>query len=281
MIRIGLLGGLILAVNVAGPGLAAQPVEIASWRLHARVVAVGLGGVAGVRQVGRFHRGGPIAGNPEFLLSTATGRVLDPERVMVAVAGNFGAPLGHALHAAGSVLSIDVRRTPLGPLVVPKTFAAGGGQSTAADGAILLYSAQSLTFQNRRHNARARTADFTAASGPRYLSINNGFGRPWIANAPGGLHGNGSVTVVDPSGKPLDNAPSNVAGGVFAGSTTDREWTPIAQPGGWGGKMLNYRASGQLTRGSLAHGALGTAFLGPSPMGVGSPCSRSSLATAR
>ncbi|HYJ96460.1 MAG TPA: di-heme oxidoredictase family protein, partial [Burkholderiaceae bacterium] len=115
----------------------------------------------------------------------------------------------------------------------------------------------------------ARSADYAAASGPRYLSINNAFGCPWIANAPGGLHGDGSVTVVDPNGEPLDNAPSNTAGGVFAGRMTDRERTPKAQPSSWIAKALNYRASGQLTPGSLAHGALGTAFLGPSPDGSG------------
>lgn len=220
--------------------------------------------------MGRFHSGGPIPGNPEFLLSTGTSRALDPERVMVAVASNFGASLGHASHAAGSVLSIDPRGGPAGaPLMVPKTFATAGRQAEAAGGAILLYTTQGLAFQNRQHNAKARTADFTAASGPRYLSINNAFGRPWIANAPGGLHGDGSVTVVDPSGEPLDNAPSNTAGGVFAGRTTDREWTPKAQPSSWIAKALNYRASGQLTPGSLAHGALGTAFLGPSPDGSG------------
>jgi hypothetical protein len=153
--------------------------------------------------------------------------------------------------------------------VVPKTFATAGRQGEAAGGAILLYTRQSLAFQNRQHNAKARTADFTAASGPRYLSINNAFGRPWIANAPSGLHGDGSVTVVDPSGEPLDNAPSNTAGGVFAGRTTDRERTPKGQPSNWIAKALNYRASGQLTPGSLAHGALGTAFLGPSPDGSG------------
>ena len=223
-----------------------------------------------MRQIGRFHSGGPIPANPEFLLSTGAGRVLDPERVMVAVASNFGAPLGNTSHAAGSVLSIDPRgRSPAVTLVVPKTFAAIGERSEAAGGAILLYTAQSPGFQNRQHNRRARTADFTAASGPRYLSINNAFGRPWIANAPHGLVGDGSVTVVDPSGKPLDNAPSNTAGGVFAGHSTGREWTPKAQPSSWIAKAFNYRGSAQLTPGSLTRGALGTAFLGPSPDGSG------------
>jgi hypothetical protein len=267
-LRTGLAGVLILALMGFRCGLATEPAPIPTWRLHARVVAVGLPGVAGVRQIGRFHRGGPIPANPEFLLSTGTGRVLDPERVMVAVASNFGAPLAYDSHAAGSVLSVDPQRSPGVTLVVPKAFATTGGQSEAAGGAILLYTAQSFAFQNQ-HNAKARTADFTAASGPRYLSINNAFGRPWIANAPFGLLGDGSVTVVDPSGRPLDHAPSDTGGGVFAGRATDREWIPKAQPSSWIGKALNYRPSPQLTPGSLMRGALGTAFLGPSPDGSG------------
>ena len=87
--------GLTVWSLLAVPGEAAELAPITTWRLQARVVAVGLPGVAGVRQIGRFHRGGPIPGNPEFLVSTGVGRVLDPERVMIAVASNFGAPLAH------------------------------------------------------------------------------------------------------------------------------------------------------------------------------------------
>ncbi len=223
-----------------------------------------------MRQVGRFHSGGPIPRNPEFLLSTGTGRVLDPERVMVAVASNFGAPLADAAYAPAAILSIDPRGNPGASIfVVPKNFAASGKQARAASGAIQLYTAQSPAFRNSRYNAGAHTAGYTAASGPRYLSINNAFGRPWIANAPNGFRGEGSVTVVDPDGAPLNNAPNTKAGGVFAGSLTDRAWVPKAQPSGWIAKALNYRASGQLTAGGLTRGALGTAFLGPSPDGSG------------
>ena len=269
MLRTG-LAGLILALAGVACGSAAEPVPIPTWRLQARLVAVGLQDVAGVRQVGRFHSGGPIPGNPEFLLSTGTGRPLDPERVMVAVGSNFGAPLGNPSHAPGAVLSIDPRGgIPGTPLVVPKAFAAFGAQSEAAGGAILLFTAQSRAFQNRQHNADAVTADFSAASGPRYLSINNGFGRPWIANAPHGVRGDGTSTVVDPNGRPLDNAPSDLAGGVFAGRITNRRLAPQARPSSWIAKRFNYRASEQLEEGSLAGGSLGTAFLGPSPDGSG------------
>ncbi|HKQ29970.1 MAG TPA: hypothetical protein VJS66_01685 [Burkholderiales bacterium] len=236
-----------------------------TWRLQGRVVAVGLPGVNGVRQVGRFHAGGPIPSNPRFLLQTYAGNVLDPERVLVAVSGNFGAALGNPDHAAGAVLSIDPRQRRT--LVVPPRFAQSGGQAETLNGSVRLYTAQSPNFTNSLYNAGAHTASYTAAAGPRYLSMNNAFGRPWIANAPLGANAGGSVTVVDPDGAPLDNAPSVEAGGVFAGRLTDRQRTPLAQPSGLIAKIFNYRSSKQLTAGALTHAALGTAFLGPSPDG--------------
>jgi hypothetical protein len=60
---------------LATPALAAKPAAVDTWRLSARVIAVGLPGVSSVRQVGRFHSGGPIPGNPEFLLGTRAGCV--------------------------------------------------------------------------------------------------------------------------------------------------------------------------------------------------------------
>ncbi|RWK44160.1 MAG: hypothetical protein EOR46_02255 [Mesorhizobium sp.] len=235
------------------------------WRLNARIVAVGLPDVAGVREVGRFHVGGPIPGNPEFLMATREGRMLDPLRVLVAVGSNFGAAADDPALEGGAILSIDPRPgKSRGTIIVPQDLTGNGG-----DARVQLYTAQSERFLNRRYNAGARTARLAAASGPRYISINNAFGRPWIANAPNGLAGEGSVTVVDPDGGPLANAPSREAGGVFAGRHTDREQTPKAQPSGWLGKLLNYQASGQLTPGGMQTGALGTAFLGPSPDGSG------------
>ncbi|WP_254025287.1 di-heme oxidoredictase family protein [Mesorhizobium ventifaucium] len=235
------------------------------WRLNARIVAVGLPDVAGVREVGRFHVGGPIPGNPEFLMATREGRMLDPLRVLVAVGSNFGAPADDPALEVGAILSIDPRAGKSGgTIIVPQDLTGNGG-----DARVQLYTAQSERFLNRRYNAGARTARLAAASGPRYISINNAFGRPWIANAPNGLAGEGSVTVIDPDGAPLANAPSREAGGVFAGRHTDREQAPKAQPSGWLGKLLNYQASGQLTSGGMQTGALGTAFLGPSPDGSG------------
>ena len=193
--------------------------------------------------------------------------MLDARRVLVAVASNFGAPLAAADQAAGAVLSIDPERPDT--LVVPGNFAAAGSQAVALGGAVQLYTAQSPAFLNRRYNPQARTSAHPAAAGPRYLSINNAFGRPWIANAPVGLRGPGSLSVVDPDGAPLDNAPSAAAGGVFAGSSTLRETVPKAERSDLLAIWLNDRRSPQLTPGALLQGALGTAFLGPSPDGSG------------
>jgi hypothetical protein len=196
--------------------------------------------------------------------------VLDPERVLVAVTANFGAPKGDQAQSEGAIVSIDPCNGGSGtPIVVPKDFTSQGGQAAALEGVVRLYSAQSPPFLNGRYNSAARTSGHAAASGPRYISINNAFGRPWIANAPYGILKEGTVTVVDPDGAPLDNTPSSFAGGVFAGALTNREWVPIVQASSWFARLFNYRDSPQLTEGAMLRGALGTAFLGPSPDGSG------------
>ena len=167
---------------------------------------------------------------------------------MVASGSNFGAPPASPSLAPGSVLSIAVGSST--PLIIPPQFAARGSQSVTVDGAVQLYTAQSAAFVNRLHNRSAQTADLPAAAGPRYISINNAFGRPWLANAPLGGQGSGLNTVLDPSGRPLANAPSVRAGGVFSGTATNR------QPS-------------QFTPGDLSSAALGTVFMGPSPDATG------------
>ena len=218
--------------------------EVATYELTARVVAAGIPGVAGIRQVGRFHAGGPIPGNPEFLMQTRPGRILDPERLLVASGSNFGARPFKPNLATGAVLSLTSQRAE--PIRIPPGFAANGTQSSAANGDVQLFSAQNDAFVNRIHNRRARTAGLPAVSGPTYISINNAFGRPWLSNAAGGSSNIGTSTVLDPNGRPLDNAPSDTAGGVFASALTNRR-------------------DEQFTAGSLTGGAMGTAFMGPSP----------------
>ena len=257
---------LLLATGMAPaatPGDREPPV----LTLQTRAIVTGLPRAFGIRQVGRFHSGGPFTSNAEFLLQTQTGRVLDPQRVLIAVEDNFGAALGNATHAAGAVLSVDPHAATDGhALTVPKDLA----NRVAVSGApVQLYSAQSARYLNRLHNSGARTADVAGVSGPRYLSINNAFGRPWIANAPFGLQGAGNESVLDPDGAPLANAPSDDAGGVFAGAQTSRSSTPRAVRAGGFASWFNLRPSGQLTPGSIERGALGTALLGSSPDGSG------------
>lgn len=235
--------------------------------LQTRVIATGLHRAFGIRQVGRFHSGGPFTSNAEFLLQTQAGRVLDPERLLIAVDDNFGATPGNASHAVGALLSIDPRAaSDAHPLVVPADLAT---RAPIQGTAVMLYSAQSSRFMNRQHNGSARTAELAGVSGPRYVSVNNAFGRPWIANAPLGLRGAGSESVLDPDGAPLANAPSDDAGGVFFGTETSRSSTPRAVRTGWFASLMNRQQSGQLTPGSMDNGALGTALLGASPDGSG------------
>lgn len=271
------LAGIAVFCAISLPALAdarAEPgADLAasgSWKIPSRIVALNLPKAYGVRQVGRFHSGGPFTTNPEFLMQTQAGRVLDPERVLVAVASNLGARPANPKEAAGAVLSIDTKVSADGrPLSVPADFAVQPGQGRKKAAPVQIYTLQSEQYLNRRNNPQARTAHSTAVSGPRYLSINNAFGRPWIANAPFGLHGDGSESVVDPDGTPLANAPSDSAGGVFAGTATARESMTKGVRSGLWAAAFNYRRSRQMTAGAISRGALGTAFLGPSPDGSG------------
>lgn len=241
--------------------------DVPTHVLAARVVAVGIPRIQGIRQVGMFHSGGPIPGNPDFLMKTRPGRVLDPQRLLVASGADFGNPSADIRQAPGTILSIDPRGADV--LKIPPRFAERGGQSEAANGLVRVYSAHSSAFLNGVYNAGARTASQTAVSGPRYISVNNGFGRPWFANSPFGAKGVGTVSVTDPNGKPLDNAPSAAAGGVFFGTLTNRKEVPVNRTPDVITKKLSYKPSGQLTPGSMVKGALGTAFMGASPDGSG------------
>ena len=225
----------------------AQPPSPAVEPLMGRVVAVGIPGAGAVAKVGAFHEGGPIHDKPELAAFTAPGRVLDPERVLVASTSSFGAPPAAAAWREGAILSVDPRITET--LVIPPDLGAPGGQAGALEGAVQLFTAQSPDFVNALYNPEAVTADMPAVGDPRGISLNHAFGRPWFANSPLGPEGTGVETVVDPDGRPLAGAPSKVAGGVFAGEQTNR--------------------APQIAPGSLAAGAVGTALLGKSPDGDG------------
>src|SRR5215510_15077945 len=212
--------------------------------LIGRIVAIGIPGVSAISPVGSFLPGGPIHDNPAFAAYTQPGRILDPARILVGSKSNFGAPLSNSGEQEGSFLSIDPRFAAI--LEIPSDFAAAGGQASTLGGQAQMFSANSPAFRNGVNNPLAVTANFTGVGNPLGLSINNAFGRLWPANAPTGLDGIGTSTILDPSGIPLAGAPSALAGGVFAGDLTPRLPT-------------------QVFPGALGRGAVGTAFLGRSP----------------
>ena len=171
---------------------------------------------------------------------------------MVGSRSNFGAPLAIGVGLEGSFLSID----PSGPNVlrVPPNFAKSGDQTSTLGGAVQMFSANSPYWLNGVNNPNANTAQYSGVSNPLGLSNNNAFGRLWPANAPFGDTGVGSSSILDPTGLPLAGAPNPVIGGVYVGNLTNRNIVAVpAQP--------------QVIPSSLSAGAVGTAFLGPSPDG--------------
>ena len=208
--------------------------------LAARIVAVGIPGAGAVSAVGVFHPGGPIHDKPELAALTQDGRVLDPTRVLITSSSNFGAALARAEDPEGSVLSL----APDGELMVlPHDIS-----EAPVGGRVQLFTAQSPAFLNGVNTPGAITADLPPVSNPLGISINNGFGRLWFANAPKGAVGPGTLSIVDPAGQPLAGAPSALSGGVFAGELTGRQPSQVI-PGG------------------LRAGAVATALLGMSPDG--------------
>ena len=255
------LGAVALSVALAGCGAPPDPTPAASEALdvdraafdgpyfalpeRATVVADGIPGAGAITQVGTFHRGGPFHDKAAFAALAAPGMILDPQRLLVASSSSFGAPLSRPAEAPGAVLSLDVSQ---GLLSVPPDLAQAGGQAATADGRARVYANQDAAFLNSVNSPAAVTAALPASSLPLGLSLNRGFGRPWIANAPTGADGAGTITVDDPSGAPLAGAPFPVAGGVFAGNETNR--------------------SAASTKG-LDHGAVATALISKSPDGTG------------
>src|SRR5262249_55311192 len=121
-------------------------------------------------------------------------------------------------------------------------------------------SANSNNWLNSVNNPKAFTHQYTGVSNPLGLSNNNAFGRLWPANAPFGDSGNGSSSILDPDGRPLKGAPNPLIGGGYVGNLTSRDM--VAVPPLFVPPLL------QVIQGSLSTGAVGTAFLGPSPDGT-------------
>jgi hypothetical protein len=268
MFTIDLPGTMALAAAIAivGSGAAWQAARAQSVpTINARVVATNIPGASAIAQVGTFLNNSEVCShtidgvsilyphpipNPPFVSFIQPGAVLDPTRILVGNRSNFGAPLALNVGSAGSFLSIDPSRP--GVLSVPPNFAQSGNQASTLGGAVQMYSANSPHWLNGVNNSQASTASYTGVSNPLGLSNNNAFGRLWPANAPFGDAGLGSSSILDPDGLPLKGAPSGVIGGVYVGSQTNRNVVAVPQ-------------QPQVIPGSLGTGAVGTAFLGPSP----------------
>src|SRR5262249_29568870 len=171
---------------------------------------------------------------------------------------------GAELAAAGGEVGSSLSTNPSGrDLSVPPHFAQSGGQASALGGDVQMFSANSPDFLNSVNNSGATTGNYTGVSNPLGLSNNNAFGRLWPANAPFFDTGVGSSSILDPTGLPLKGAPNPLIGGVYVGNLTNRDavaFTPPPQPG--------FPQEPQVIKGSLHKGAVGTAFLGPSPDGT-------------
>jgi hypothetical protein len=252
---LGLAAG-IAAVDALGAPREARAQEIPS--LDARVVAVHIPGASALAQVGTFLNVPPpeACANPipsNFPSYIEPGAVLDPNRILVGSTSNFGAPLAIGVGREGSFLSVDPGGADT--LRVPSKFASSGVQASALGGAVQMFSANSPNWINGFNNPSAVTKRFTGVSNPLGLSNNNAFGRIWPANAPFGLDGAGSSSILDPTGLPLKGAPNSAIGGVYLGDRTNRDAVTMpSQP--------------QVIPGELNTGAVGTALLGPSPDGT-------------
>jgi hypothetical protein len=177
--------------------------------------------------------------------------MLDPVRILVGSSSNFGSPLARTDQQPGSFLSIDP--TGAATLVIPANFASAGGQASTLSGSVQVFTANNAAFLNGIANPNAVTANYTGASNPMGISLNWAFGRLWPANAPNGLGGEGTSTILDPQGFGLAGAPNPKLGGVYAGSLTNRGAIPPS--------------TSQVISGALNTGAVATAFMGASPDG--------------
>jgi hypothetical protein len=226
--------------------------------IDARIVAINIPGASAISQVGTFLNSsqGACGGSPiptHFQSYITEGAVLDPNRILVGSQSNFGAPRAiGGVGQEGSFLSIDPSGS--GILNIPGNFANRGDQASALNGAVQMFSANSPNWLNGVNNPMANTRTYTGVSNPLGLSNNYAFGRLWPANAPFGDSGVGSSSILDPTGLPLAgfplHAPNPAIGGVYVGKLTDRDVVYVPP---------------QIIEGALNTGAVGTAFLGPSP----------------
>ncbi|MBD2729709.1 hypothetical protein H6G96_26175 [Nostoc sp. FACHB-892] len=264
ILLVGLFAFIVLVTRVQAATIISQfeTDTVPTYERKADLLVTDIYGLSGIRQVGPFHAGGAIPSNPKFLIETLGG-VLDPERLLVGSASNYGLDLYNQQMLPGAILSLEVSR---GQYAVPENFAAQ--DKKALDGKVILYSAQNRDYINGYYNSNAVTRDIPNVSNPTYISINNAFGRPWQANSPFGIDGAGLISVSDPNGKPFANAPSIESGGVFFGDMSNRvhgDYQTNTNLRFWLPGNIARKNRHQYIAGHLNTGSISTTFLGNSP----------------
>ncbi len=227
-------------------------------RIDARVIAVNIPGASAISQVGTFLN------NAAAGMRTSNSHPvphIHPYRAQCwirtefwSAAGRTSAPRSPSASGrrARSCRSTRAGRYPERPAEISHR-AAYRPQLSAAP---CRCSARTAPTGTTASTTLVRTPlTYTGVSNPLGLSNNNAFGRLWPANAPFGDTGVGSSSILDPTGLPLAGAPNPVIGGVYVGSLTNRNVVAVPQ-------------QPQVIPGSLSAGAVGTAFLGPSPDGT-------------
>lgn len=121
--------------------------------LRGRIVAVNIPGASAIFATGQFLPGGPIHDKPALAAFTQPGQVLDPERILVASSFNFGETPAREDELPGSFLSIDPRGDTL---VIPESFATTGGQASALERRVQIFTANNAAFLNLRATAVQR-----------------------------------------------------------------------------------------------------------------------------
>lgn len=224
-----LTAGLVVGLSACSPAPTAPGAQAsalsedsaAHWTpaAHATVIATGIPGAGAVCEIGLFLPGSPFGAGGPFTAFNAPGGILAANRVLVASSSNFGETPARPDQYSGTILSIDPNG---GAFTVPANFATAGGQAAGAGGRVAVYTANNAAFLNSVYHPTVVTANLTGAALPTGISLNGGNGRPWFANSPSGSAGEGTITVIDPNGAPLQGAPDPVAGGIFAGDETNR-----------------------------------------------------------
>ncbi|MBI4469812.1 MAG: hypothetical protein HY650_10890 [Acidobacteria bacterium] len=228
---------LIYCLGIGIPALALPQSDPEITR--AKTIAIGIPGAGAVARVGDF-----IEGSLKNSPYAKDGRILDPNRVLVASSSNYGASVW--IDDPGTILSIDPRVGDQ-PLVIPDRFAVGGGQVSILDGAVMVFTSNNTTFTNSMLNPTAITQLLSSVSVPTGIAISNATSQLAFSSSTGIRAGEGWLSVVNVEGVPIKGH-SFFAGGVFAGARTNRD--PIAG-----------------LKNSLIGGSMGAAYLGPSADG--------------